>query len=79
MVPITFYEPSLTDMTKCIKNKPEAAKSEAIYRSVPAQMGNRSRKFQYSKVKKGARGRDYDLALNWLIASELVFQCTAAH
>jgi predicted AAA+ superfamily ATPase len=28
-------------------------------------------------VKKGARGRDYDSALNWLVASEMVLQCRA--
>jgi len=72
-----IYESYLADMTKYIKNKPEATKIEAIYRSIPAQIGNRSRKFQYSKVKKGARGRDYDSALNWLIASEMVLQCIA--
>jgi predicted AAA+ superfamily ATPase len=67
----------IADMNKYIKNKPEAAKIEAIYRSVPSQLGNKSYKFQYSKVKKGARGRDYDSALNWLAASEMVLQCKA--
>jgi len=72
-----IYESYIADMSKYINNKPEAAKIEAIYRSVPAQIGNRSSKFQYSKVKKGARGRDYDLALSWLVASEMVYQCNA--
>ena len=72
-----IYESYIADMSKYIKNKPEAAKIEAVYRSIPAQMGNNSKKFQYSKVKKGARGRDWDSALSWLVASEMVFKCEA--
>ncbi|MCL1847817.1 MAG: DUF4143 domain-containing protein, partial [Coriobacteriia bacterium] len=67
----------LADMTKHIKNMAEASRIESIYRSIPSQLGNRSRKFQFSKVKEGIKSRDYHSALSWLTASEMVYACTA--
>ena len=72
-----IYESYLADMTKYVKNPQESAKIEAVYRMMPTQLGNSSRKFQYSKVRKGAKGRDYDSAISWLTASEMVLQCLA--
>ncbi len=65
----------IKDMNKFIINKTEAVKNEAIYNSIPIQIGNKSNKFQYSKIDKNARSRDYNDSLEWLLASKLVYKC----
>lgn len=65
----------IKDMNKFIINKTEAVKNEAIYYSIPIQIGNKSNKFQYSKIDKNARSRDYNNSLEWLLASKLVYKC----
>lgn len=65
----------LNDMNRYVKNKFEAAKNEAIYKSIPIQIGNKSNKFQYIKIDKNARKRDYESSLDWLLSSNLIFKC----
>ncbi|MCL1847937.1 MAG: DUF4143 domain-containing protein [Coriobacteriia bacterium] len=64
----------LSDMNKYIITPLESARIEAIYRSVPAQMANASKKFMYAKIRKGTKGRDYASSLDWLVSSGMVFQ-----
>jgi len=66
---ITSYT---SDMSKYIHTPMERARIEAIYGSVPVQLDNMSGKFQYAKVNKSARCRDYESALNWLISSSMI-------
>jgi predicted AAA+ superfamily ATPase len=65
----------LSDMTKYIETPLEASRIESVYRSIPAQLGNASGKFQYGKVRQGARARSYETALSWLVSSRMVYQC----
>lgn len=65
----------VNDMNKYVENKFEAAKNEAIYRSIPIQIGNKSNKFQFSKINKNARSRDYSSSLEWLISSSMIYRC----
>lgn len=65
----------LNDMNKYVISNSEAVKIESIYKSIPIQLGNTSNKFQYGKVEKGARSRDYETALSWLISSNMVYKC----
>lgn len=65
----------IKDMNKFIINKTEAVKNEAIYNSIPIQIGNKSNKFQYAKIDKNARSREYNDSLEWLLASKLVYKC----
>lgn len=44
------------------------------WHSLPAQLSKENRRFIYSAVKKGARGRDFEDALQWLVSSQLVFK-----
>ncbi len=37
-----------------------------IWNSIPAQLAKENRKFIYGLLKKGARAKDYELALSWL-------------
>lgn len=66
----------LNDMNKYVLNSFEATRIEETYKTIPAQLENSSRKFQYSKIKKGARSKEYESALNWLYSSNLVYRCT---
>ncbi len=66
----------LNDMNKYVQNKAESIKIEAIYKSIPSQLGNNSNKFQYSKVSSNARKREYEIALDWLLSSTMVHKCT---
>ena len=45
-----IYISYLNDMNKYVDNKFEASKIESIYKSIPAQLGNQSNKFQYGKI-----------------------------
>ena len=67
-----IIESYLNDMTKYVENKAETVKIENIYKSVPAQLGNMSNKFQYGKMDSNARKRDYESSLNWLLSSTMV-------
>ena len=65
----------INDMNKYVNNKFEAAKNESIYKSIPVQIGNKSNKFQYSKIEKNARKRDYESSLDWLLSSNMIYKC----
>ena len=65
----------INDMNKYVYNKFEAAKNEVIYKSIPVQIGNKSNKFQYTKIEKNARKRDYESSLEWLLASNMIYKC----
>lgn len=62
----------LNDMKKYVKDATETVRIEHIYNSIPTQIGNRSNKFQYSKVRSGARSKNYETALQWLLSSNLI-------
>ena len=59
-------------MNKYIKNKSEGVKNERIYKSIPSQLGNASHKFQYSKIEKNTRAKNYESSLSWLLSSRMV-------
>lgn len=61
------------DMNKYVNNKSEAIRIEKLYNSIPNQLSNESKKFQYSKIEKGAKKRGYELPMEWLMASRLLF------
>ena len=66
----------LDDMNRYVKNKNEAIKIETIYKSIPSQLNNPSNKFQFGKISKDARKREYETALDWLTSSTLVHKST---
>ena len=49
----------------------DVPKIRLIWNSLPSQLARENKKFLYSVVKKGARAREYENALNWLINAEL--------
>jgi predicted AAA+ superfamily ATPase len=45
-----------------------------IWSSLPSQLARENKKFLYQTVKPGARAREYEDALNWLIHAGLVYR-----
>ncbi len=48
------------------------AKLSLIWHSLPTQLARENKKFLYGLVKTGARAREYEDALQWLVESELI-------
>lgn len=46
-----------------------------VFNSIPAQLAKENKKFQLSKIKKGARFKDYRGCAEWLIDSGIVNAC----
>src|SRR5690606_2346952 len=43
-----------------------------LWNSIPAQLSKENRKFIYGIIRQGARAKDYELAMSWLIDCGLV-------
>ncbi len=43
-----------------------------VWRSIPSQLARDNKKFVYGAVKKGARAKDFELAIQWLIDAGLI-------
>jgi predicted AAA+ superfamily ATPase len=52
----------------------EIARVRLIWESLPNQLAKENKRFLYSSMKEGAKGRDYEIALQWLKNSGLVYQ-----
>jgi len=48
------------------------ARTRDIWESVPTQLAKENKRFLYSDMKEGSRGRNYELALNWLANTNLI-------
>lgn len=53
-------------------SKLDAIKINFIWNSLPSQLAKENKKFIFQTLKSGARARDYEFALEWLIRSGLV-------
>ena len=63
------------DMNHHVSNINETLKIKKIYNSLPSQLQNASKKFQYSIVDSNAKSRDYSTPLNWLELNNMVQIC----
>ncbi|QEY25909.1 ATP-binding protein [Neisseria zalophi] len=61
------------DFSKHIKDGQTIQKVRSIWSSVPEQLAKENKKFIYSQLQKGARSKDYEIALQWLKDSGLVY------
>lgn len=52
----------------------EITRINLIWQSIPAQLGRENKKFKFSIVKKSARSRDYENAMQWLVDAGLVYK-----
>lgn len=62
-----------SDFSKHTGNN-EANKISLIWNSIPSQLAKENKKFLYQTVKKGARAREYEDALNWLNDANLIYK-----
>jgi len=46
-----------------------------VWKSIPSQLAKENKKFLYGLIKEGARAKDYELAIQWLLDSGLLLQC----
>lgn len=52
----------------------EFPKISMIWKSVPSQLSRENKKFLYKAVKEGARAREYENSLQWLVDANLVYK-----
>lgn len=52
----------------------EVTRIRAVWHSLPAQLSKENRKFIYRVIRTGARAKDYEGALTWLVDAGLVYQ-----
>ncbi|RLD77875.1 MAG: ATPase, partial [Bacteroidetes bacterium] len=66
------------DFSKHVENK-NIPKINYIWNSLPSQLAKENNKFMYQAIKPGARARDYEVALQWLIDAGLAYKifCSA--
>ena len=50
----------------------EFPKISMVWKSIPSQLARENKKFLYKVVKEGARAREYENALQWLVDARLV-------
>ena len=47
----------------------------SVYRSIPAQLAKENKKFQFNKIEKNARSREYTGCIEWLRDAGVVIKC----
>ncbi|MGM9688741.1 MAG: ATP-binding protein [Alloprevotella sp.] len=52
----------------------EVPRISLVWNSIPSQLGKENRKFVYGMLKKGARAKDYEMAIQWLVDCGLVYK-----
>ncbi len=61
------------DFSKHAENR-DIPKISYIWNSLPSQLARENRKFLYQTVRPGARARDYEDALSWLVNAGLAYR-----
>lgn len=49
-----------------------------VWQSVPGQLARENKKFVYGAVRKGARAKDFEIAIQWLVDAGLVYKVERA-
>ncbi|GHU27425.1 ATPase [Betaproteobacteria bacterium] len=47
-----------------------------VWQSIPAQMARENKKFTYGVMRQGARAKDFELAIQWLVDCGLLLKCS---
>ena len=53
----------------------DQAKIISVYRSIPAQLAKENKKFQFNKIEKNARSREYTGCIEWLKDAGVITEC----
>jgi uncharacterized protein len=64
------------DFSKHADNR-EVNRIQYIWNAIPSQLAKENKKFIYQAVKQGARAREYEDALTWLVQAGLVYKINA--
>lgn len=62
-----------SDMSKHISAN-EVTRISMVWQSIPSQLAKENKKFIYGAVRKGARAKDFETAIQWLIDAGLVYR-----
>jgi hypothetical protein len=54
-------------------NTREFPKINRVWHSLPSQLARENKKFLYNVIKEGARAREYEDALEWLINASVAY------
>ncbi len=65
----------LADMNKYTNYNHESIKIEMVYKSVPRSLAKENKKFKYSDIEKGSDKRKFQSSIDWLVSSNMVYQC----
>lgn len=60
-----------SDLSKHISPE-QVERTRLLWNAIPSQLVKENKKCVYGKIKQGARAKDFEIALNWLIDSGLV-------
>ena len=52
----------------------EVPRINMVWQSIPAQLGKENKKFVYGVLREGARAKDFELAIQWLVDSGLLLK-----
>lgn len=55
--------------------KEQIMKITEIWQSIPNQLAKENKKFIFNAVRKGARGREFETAIQWLLDAGLMYKC----
>lgn len=61
------------DFTKHVDTK-DIPRIREIWRSIPSQLSRENKKFIFRVVREGARAREYETALDWLVLSGMAYR-----
>ncbi len=63
------------DMSKHLTNS-ESARIRQVWQIIPSQLARENKKFVFGAIKTGARAKDYEMAIQWLVDAGLVYRIT---
>lgn len=64
---LTAYEADISKHTE-----EQTQRVRMVWQSIPAQLARENKKFIYGAIRKGARAKDFEIAIQWLIDAGLV-------
>lgn len=60
------------DFSKHVASSNDTLKISSVWHSLPTQLGKENKKFIYTALRKSARGREYEIAIQWLVDADLI-------
>ena len=54
--------------------KEEIQRLNMVWHSIPAQLGKENKKFIYGVIREGARAKEFEMAIQWLVSSGLLLK-----